>query len=39
MLVHGVMVGGDYSKETEAVDNVAVTDDGGETWHPVRHGA
>ena len=29
---HGVVVGGDYSKESEAVDNVAVTSDGGVTW-------
>ena len=30
--IHGVVVGGDYSKETEAVDNAAVTSDGGRTW-------
>jgi photosystem II stability/assembly factor-like uncharacterized protein len=29
---HGVIVGGDYSKESEAVDNLAVTNDGGITW-------
>ena len=29
---HGVIVGGDYRKEQEAVDNVAVTGDGGITW-------
>ena len=29
---HGVVVGGDYSKEKEAVDNIAVTSDGGRTW-------
>jgi photosystem II stability/assembly factor-like uncharacterized protein len=29
---HGVVVGGDYKKEGEAVDNVAVTNDGGVTW-------
>lgn len=29
---HGVVVGGDYRKETEAVDNIAVTSDGGATW-------
>ena len=34
--LHGVVVGGDYSKETEAVDNVAVTDDGGRTWQLVK---
>ncbi len=30
--LHGVVVGGDYSKEAEAVDNVAVSSDGGATW-------
>jgi photosystem II stability/assembly factor-like uncharacterized protein len=29
---HGVIVGGDYTKTTEAIDNVAVTSDGGKTW-------
>ena len=29
---HGVIVGGDYTKETEASDNAAVTTDGGATW-------
>jgi photosystem II stability/assembly factor-like uncharacterized protein len=29
---HGVVVGGDYAKETEAVSNAAVTTDGGATW-------
>lgn len=29
---HGVVVGGDYTKEKEAVGNVAVTNDGGVTW-------
>jgi photosystem II stability/assembly factor-like uncharacterized protein len=29
---HGVIVGGDYTKEGEAVDNLAVTNDGGITW-------
>jgi photosystem II stability/assembly factor-like uncharacterized protein len=33
---HGVIVGGDYSKETEAVDNAAVTSDGGKTWTLVK---
>ena len=32
---HGVVVGGDYAKETEAVENVAVTSDAGVTWMPV----
>ena len=35
-LKHGVIVGGDYAKESEAVDNVAITDDGGATWQLVR---
>ena len=30
--MNGVVVGGDYSKEAEAVDNAAVTKDGGKTW-------
>jgi photosystem II stability/assembly factor-like uncharacterized protein len=29
---HGVVVGGDYKKEEEAVDNLAMTSDGGVTW-------
>lgn len=29
---NGVVVGGDYRKEQEAVDNLAITDDGGATW-------
>jgi len=29
---HGVIVGGDYSKEREAVNNLAFTNDGGATW-------
>jgi photosystem II stability/assembly factor-like uncharacterized protein len=29
---HGVVVGGNYQKEAEAADNVAVTSDGGATW-------
>ncbi len=29
---HGVVVGGDYNKETEAVENAAFTSDGGATW-------
>lgn len=33
---HGVIVGGDYAKESEAIDNVAVTADGGATWTLVR---
>jgi len=30
--LNGVVVGGDYQLETEAVDNVALTHDGGATW-------
>jgi photosystem II stability/assembly factor-like uncharacterized protein len=30
--LHGVVVGGDYRAEAEAVDNVASTKDGGVTW-------
>jgi photosystem II stability/assembly factor-like uncharacterized protein len=33
---HGVIVGGDYQKEKEAVDNLAITSDGGETWTLVK---
>jgi photosystem II stability/assembly factor-like uncharacterized protein len=29
---HGVIAGGDYKKEQEAVDNIAMTSDGGATW-------
>jgi photosystem II stability/assembly factor-like uncharacterized protein len=31
-----VIVGGDYAREADAVDNLAVTDDGGATWMPVK---
>lgn len=30
--LHGVIVGGDYTKESEAMNNLAVTHDGGITW-------
>src|SRR5687767_3839545 len=30
--LHGIVVGGDYAKEDLALENVAVTDDGGKTW-------
>jgi photosystem II stability/assembly factor-like uncharacterized protein len=33
---HGVIAGGDYKKESEAVDNLAVTSDGGVTWTLVK---
>jgi photosystem II stability/assembly factor-like uncharacterized protein len=29
---HGIVVGGDYRKESEAIDNAAITSDGGRTW-------
>jgi photosystem II stability/assembly factor-like uncharacterized protein len=29
---HGVIVGGDYRKENEALDNLAITTDGGKSW-------
>jgi len=34
--MNGVVVGGDYSKESEAIDNAAVTRDGGRTWKLVK---
>lgn len=33
---HGVVVGGDYTKESEAGNNVAVTADGGRTWAAIK---
>jgi photosystem II stability/assembly factor-like uncharacterized protein len=33
---HGIVVGGNYQKESEANDNAAVTTDGGRTWTPVK---
>jgi photosystem II stability/assembly factor-like uncharacterized protein len=33
---HGVVVGGDYTKEAEAADNAATTSDGGRTWTLVK---
>jgi photosystem II stability/assembly factor-like uncharacterized protein len=33
---HGVIVGGDYKTETAAIDNAAVTSDGGEHWTLVK---
>jgi photosystem II stability/assembly factor-like uncharacterized protein len=30
--LHGIAVGGDYTKPTESRDNIAVTTDGGKTW-------
>lgn len=34
--LHGIVVGGDYQKEREAVDNAAITSDGGKTWSLVK---
>lgn len=34
--MHGVIVGGDYRKENEALDNLAVTSDGAVTWTLVK---
>jgi photosystem II stability/assembly factor-like uncharacterized protein len=34
--LNGIVVGGDYAKEDEAIDNVALTRDGGATWTLVR---
>jgi photosystem II stability/assembly factor-like uncharacterized protein len=30
--LHGIVVGGDYRKEREPSDNIALTSDGGRTW-------
>jgi photosystem II stability/assembly factor-like uncharacterized protein len=30
--LHGIIVGGDYKKERQALSNAAVSDDGGATW-------
>lgn len=34
--LHGVIVGGDYKQEQAAIDNVAVTSDGGKTWALIK---
>lgn len=34
--LHGIVVGGDYRKEAAAVDNAAITSDGGKTWTAMR---
>jgi photosystem II stability/assembly factor-like uncharacterized protein len=34
--LHGIVVGGDYRKEAEAIDNAAITSDGGKTWTLVK---
>jgi photosystem II stability/assembly factor-like uncharacterized protein len=36
---HGVIVGGDHARESDAIDNVAITSDGGATWTLVRERA
>jgi photosystem II stability/assembly factor-like uncharacterized protein len=36
---NGLVVGGDYKKEADAVDNLAVTSDGGQTWTLVHEHA
>lgn len=33
---HGVIAGGDYKKESDAINNLAVTNDGGVTWTLVK---
>ena len=33
---HGIVAGGDYRKESEAVNNLAITNDGGVTWTLVK---
>ena len=33
---HGIVVGGNYRKEGEALDNAASTSDGGKTWTPIK---
>ena len=33
---NGIVVGGDFKKESEAVDNAAITSDGGATWTPLK---
>jgi photosystem II stability/assembly factor-like uncharacterized protein len=33
---HGIVVGGNYQKEQDAIDNAAVTADGGSTWTLVK---
>ena len=35
---NGVVVGGDYRLEDDAVENAAYTEDGGRSWHPPERG-
>lgn len=34
--LNGIVVGGDYQKQSEAVENAAITRDGGRTWATVK---
>ncbi|MGI9107411.1 MAG: WD40/YVTN/BNR-like repeat-containing protein [Pyrinomonadaceae bacterium] len=36
---HGVVVGGDYTRESEAKNNVAMSRDGGQTWTAINGAA
>jgi photosystem II stability/assembly factor-like uncharacterized protein len=36
--LHGIAVGGDYSKPDEATNNIAITEDGGKTWSAPAQG-
>ncbi len=36
--LHGIAVGGDYSKPAEAAHNIAVTEDGGKKWTALENG-
>jgi len=33
---HGIVVGGNYQREQDAIDNAAITTDAGRTWTPVK---
>jgi len=33
---HGIAVGGDYTKPPDSTGNIALTDDGGRSWHQPR---
>jgi photosystem II stability/assembly factor-like uncharacterized protein len=33
--LHGIAVGGDYMKDTTAINNCMITKDGGQSWNPV----
>ncbi len=35
--LNGIIVGGDYRKVNEAIDNIANTTDGGRTWNLIRN--